>query len=134
MDGNFNVVKVDSKGRIIIPFHIRDYLGLNEGTELLIINDEKRELRVLPLLENASGITVTMTDVPGSLSSILNVLAKNSVDIITSLSKTLQKGKAAQWEAIVDVSKCRNAKRLERDLKKLKTVKKVSVEKWNHNR
>ena len=127
MNGNFNVVKVDSKGRIIVPFHIRDYLGLREGTEMLVINNEKRELRILPLLENASEISVTIDDVPGALSSVLEVVSKSSVDIITSLSKTLEKGKTAQWEAIVDIEKCKDIKKLETELRQLKAVRKAKV-------
>ena len=127
MNGNFNVVKVDSKGRIIVPYHIRDYLGLREGTEMLIINNEKRELRILPLFENASEISVIIDDVPGALSSVLEVVSKNSVDIITSLSKTLEKGKTAHWEAIVDISRCKDIKKLENELKQTKVVKKAKV-------
>lgn len=127
MNGNFNIVKVDSKGRIIVPFHIRDYLGLREGTEMLVINNEKRELRILPLLENASEVSVIMDDVPGALSAVLEVVSKNSVDIITSLSKTLEKGKTAQWEAIIDIAKCKDIKKLESELRQIKVVRKAKV-------
>ena len=51
---NFNVVKLDSKGRIILPFHIRDYLGLKEGIELLVANNEKKELKIFPLMNGKS--------------------------------------------------------------------------------
>ena len=46
---NFNVVKLDRKGRIILPFHVRDYMGLKEGMEILISNNEKNELKIFPL-------------------------------------------------------------------------------------
>ena len=127
MNGNFNIVKVDSKGRIIVPFHIRDYLGLREGTEMLVINNEKRELRILPLLENATEISVLMEDTPGALVSVMETVSKNSVDIITSLSKTLEKVRTAQWDAIVDVSKCKDIKKLENELRQIKIAKKCKI-------
>ncbi len=131
MNGEFNVVKIDSKGRIIIPFHIRDYFGLREGTELLIlINNERKELRIMPLLENASRISTAIDDSPGSLSKVLEVLAKNSMDIVTSMSRTVEKGRLAEWDAIVDVSACKDVKKVENELKKLDVIKKVRFERW----
>jgi len=127
---NFNVVKLDNKGRIIIPFHIRDYLGLKEGTELLVTNNEKRELKILPLMNGkTSEIRIMLSDVPGSLAKIANTIAKHKIDVLMSISQTVEKGKLATWNAMVDMSKCRDTKGMENHLNSLDIVKKVEVEK-----
>ena len=41
---NFNITKLDSKGRITIPFHVREYMGLKDGSEFLVVNNENKEL------------------------------------------------------------------------------------------
>jgi AbrB family looped-hinge helix DNA binding protein len=127
---NFNVVKLDSKGRIIVPFHIRDYLGLKEGTELLVTNNEKRELKILPLMNGkTSEIRIMLSDMPGSMAKIVNTIAKHNVDVLMSMSQTIEKGKSAEWTAMVDTSQCKDLKKLENNLLALNVVRKVEVEK-----
>lgn len=122
-------MKLDSKGRIILPFHIRDYLGLKEGTELLITNNEKNELRIFPLFSTKTArIRIRMTDAPGALSKILSLLGKNCVDIMMSSSQTIEKGKVAEWSGIIDTSKCKNMKHVENELRQIDVIKKVEVE------
>lgn len=124
---DFNVVKIDSKGRIIVPYHIRDYLGLQEGTELIITNNESKELRIFPLLKGTASIDVLIADAPGSLAKVLDVVSKNRAEILMSISKTMERGKLAEWNAILDISKAKR-KKLEGALKKLAVVKKVRIE------
>lgn len=124
---NFNVVRVDSKGRIIVPFHIRDYLGLKEGTELIVSNNGKKELRIFPLNSSTANISVLLNDTPGSLAKVIETVAKHKVDILISMSKTVIKGKTAEWTAIIDVSKCSDSKKLERHLKSLSIVKSAEI-------
>jgi AbrB family looped-hinge helix DNA binding protein len=127
---NFNVVKLDSKGRIIVPFHIRDYLGLKEGTELLVTNNEKRELKILPLMNGkTSEIKIMLSDLPGSMAKIVNTIARHNVDVLMSMSQTIEKGKSAEWTAMVDTSNCKDIRKLEKHLLSLDVVKKVEVEK-----
>ena len=124
---DFNVVKVDSKGRIIVPYHIRDYLGLDEGTELIVTNYEQKELRIFPLLKGTASIDVLMTDAPGSLAKLLDAVSRNKAEILMSISKTIERGKLAEWNAILDISKSKR-KKLENEIKKLSVVKKVHIE------
>ncbi|MFH0832752.1 MAG: ACT domain-containing protein [Candidatus Aenigmatarchaeota archaeon] len=115
---------------MILPFHIRDYFGLRGGMELLITNNEKNELRIFPLFnEKTAKIRITMTDVPGAMSKILSVLGKNKIDVMMSTSQTIEKGKLAEWNGIVDISKCRNKnmKKLENELKNVDVIRKVDI-------
>ena len=124
---NFNVVKLDSKGRIILPYHVREYMGLKEGVELLISNNEKKELRIFPLISGTAELKIMMIDVPGSLSKILNSIAKHKIDILMSTSKTVEKGKLAEWNAIIDTSQCKDTKKIETELKKMSVIKKFEL-------
>ena len=127
---NFNVVKIDNKGRVIIPFHIRDYLGLEVGTELLVTNNEKREVKILPLTNGkTSEIRVMLSDTSGSLAKVISTIAKYKIDVLISTSRTIEKGKLAEWSAMVDMSRCSNVKKLEKQLNSLDVVKKTEVEK-----
>ena len=124
---NFNVVKLDSKGRIILPYHVREYMGLKEGVELLISNNEKKELRIFPLISGTAELRIVMADVPGSLSRVLNMITKHKIDILMSTSKTIEKGKIAEWNAIIDTSQCKDPKKLETDLRRMNVIKKFEL-------
>lgn len=123
---NFNVVRLDSKGRIILPYHIRDFLGLKKGSELLILNNEKKELKVFPLREKKTAkLRITLNG--DSFSKILNVLDKHDIDILMSIGKTIEKDRLAGWEAIVDFKDLKQLKKMEKELRSLKGTKKVEI-------
>ena len=43
----FGLVKVGSKGQIVIPASARKMFGISEGTELLILGDKKSGLAII---------------------------------------------------------------------------------------
>ena len=45
---------------------------------------------------------------PGSLAEMAAYLAENKIDLLSSQSRTLRRGKSAEWFLIVDTSKSRN--------------------------
>ena len=105
---NSNIVKLDSKGRVLIPIHIRKFLNVDDGTELIIVEDnDKMQVRVLPLIkEKTAELRFMIGDMPGSLAFIADTLANYNINIIMSESRTLVKGKMAEWDVIVDTSEC----------------------------
>ena len=127
--GDFNVTRLDSKGRVTIPFPIRAYMDLKDGSEFLVVNNENREIRIFPLLKGKIAyFRAIISDNPGSLSRLLDTIAKYDVDIISSASKTLERGKTAEWTAIVDIAMCKNVRRIEQELSGLSDViKKVEI-------
>ncbi|MFH1420349.1 MAG: hypothetical protein ABIG30_00045 [Candidatus Aenigmatarchaeota archaeon] len=129
MNSDFNIVKIDSKGRILVPFHIRNYIDLDEDSEVMIINNGKKEIKIIPIVagENAS-MSAMIKDTPGALAKTLDVLSKHKVDILASRSKTLEKGKHAEWSAILDVSQCKDIKKFHDEMKELDVIEKVEVE------
>ena len=129
---SFNTVKIDQKGRIKIPFHICNYMGLKKGTELIITNNKRKEIKIFPLLENTLQIEILLKDITGSLAKILDVVSKNNVDILMSTSNTTEKGKLAEWCSIVDISNCKNIKKFQKELKSLSIVKKIKIDEFNN--
>ncbi len=127
---NSNIVKVDSKGRILIPIHIRNFLKAKEGTEIVIIPDnEKSQVRMLPLVrEKTAELKILLSDLPGSLAGIANTLSDYGMNIVMSESRTLVKGKQAEWDVIVDTSE-RNGtiEQLQKELMQSKLIKNVEV-------
>jgi bifunctional DNA-binding transcriptional regulator/antitoxin component of YhaV-PrlF toxin-antitoxin module len=105
---NSNIVKLDSKGRILIPIHVRKFLSVDDGTELIIVEDnDKQQVRILPLIkEKTAELRFNLADLPGSLAHIADTLANFKINIIMSESRTLVKGKIAEWDVIVDTSEC----------------------------
>lgn len=43
------MVKIGEKGQFVIPKEARDLFGLQPGTEILVLGDEKRGLAILPI-------------------------------------------------------------------------------------
>jgi len=105
------ITQIDSRGRVLIPKSIRETLGLQNGMHVMFIADlEKREIKILPFADpNAKllEINVTLTDKPGALAKIASTMAKWGVDLLSTQSRTLQRGKSAEWNTIVDVSNCK---------------------------
>lgn len=104
----YEVVLMDSKGRVLIPSKIRSLLNIKEGMKFMIIADvERSEIRLVPLVEDASQVyrvRVIMKDEVGSLSSVINVIAKNNVDLLLTHSRTIRRGDTAEWIAVADFS------------------------------
>ncbi len=127
---NSNIVKVDPKGRILIPIHIRKFLNVDDGTEIIIIPDnEKAQARILPLIkEKTAEIRFLISDIPGSLATIASILSKNHVNIIMSESRTVLKKKVAEWDVIIDTSESETSlDELKNELSHYNIIKSVEV-------
>lgn len=105
-----DVVKLDSKGRILIPIDIRKTLGLREGMYLLLVADsERNEVRLTPFIDSGvklARITVGLKDAPGALARIAGILAEIGVDLLFSESRTIRRGEEAEWIAVADLTNC----------------------------
>jgi len=104
------IVRVDAKGRIIIPIPIREALRFREGMYLMLTGDlDSKEVIITPFADPEAKLMefrVGIKDVPGALARVAGVLADANVDLLSSESRTLRRGEAAEWLAIADVSKC----------------------------
>ena len=127
---NSNIVKLDSKGRVLIPIHIRKFLSVDDGTELIIVEDnDKQQVRVLPLIKDKTAeMRFNIMDNPGSLAFIADTLADYKINIIMSESRTLVKGKMAEWDVIVDTSECNGSlEQFRKDILNSGKIKNVDI-------
>lgn len=128
------IIRLDSKGRILIPSSIRVGLGLCKGMYLMIhANLNNKEARLIPFADPKAKLInfkMTLSDTPGALAKAASTLANYGVDLLSSDSRTIQRGKIAEWNAIGDVSKCKlNLKELKKALEKEASAKNIKFKK-----
>lgn len=102
------LVRVDSKGRVLLPRSIRDATGIREGMHVLLTADaERREILISSLAAEAelARFYIQMSDVPGSLAKIAGALADANIDLLATESRTLRRGELAEWNVVADVSR-----------------------------
>jgi prephenate dehydratase len=94
-----------------MPSSIRDAVRLSEGMYVILIADlDEKHVRIVPFADPEAKLVefrITFGDVPGSLAKAAAVLAREGVDLLSSESRTLRRGKSAEWVVIADVSGCK---------------------------
>ena len=105
------IVRVDSRGRITMPSSIREAVRLSEGMYVMLIaNLDKKEIRIAPFADPEAKLVelcISFSDIPGALAKAANILATQGVDLLSSESRTLRRGKSAEWVVTADISKCK---------------------------
>ena len=124
-----NIMRLDSKGRLLIPLHIRKKLNATEGTEVMIMSDnETNEIKIVPLIEGRNAeLKFLLTGIPDSLAMVANMMATHNINILMSQSRTLVRGKMAEWNVIVDVSNNGNLEKLKNELKTSEYIKNIEI-------
>jgi AbrB family looped-hinge helix DNA binding protein len=104
------IIKLDIRGRLVIPNEFREALNLKEGDEVLISLDSKTDtLMISPIYGKPTDLIkmeIEFGDTPGCLARIAQKIADINIDLITTESKSSQRGKIARWSVIADISKC----------------------------
>ena len=99
-----NIAKIDSKGRILLPVHVRRSMNTEDGTEFVIFPEDGC-IKILPLLKGKTAeLRFLINDAPGSLAAVANALSDFGVNIIMSQSRTMPKNKTAEWDIIADIT------------------------------
>lgn len=123
-----NIAKIDSKGRILLPVHIRRSLTVDDGTEFVVF-PEDGYVKILPLLKGkTTELRFLLTDAPGSLAEVAKTLADYGVNIILSQSRSLPRQKLAEWDIIADITALNGSfERVQSQIKELAGVRKMEV-------
>jgi len=134
-----SVIRLDTRGRLVIPNEFRVTLDLKEGDEVLMSVDTKTNtLTISPIYgkaDNLVKIDIEFDDKPGSLARIAETLAKINIDLIMTESKSFQRGKKARWSIIADIMKCPyGVTELKKTLTRNNTVDAVSITKITRDR
>jgi AbrB family looped-hinge helix DNA binding protein len=105
------IVRVDSRGRITMPASIREAVRLSEGMYVMLIADlDEKEVRIAPFADPEAKLVefrITFSDMPGALAKAAGILAEEGVDLLSSESRTLRRGKSAEWVVVADISRCK---------------------------
>ncbi len=105
-----SIVRLDVRGRLVIPNEFRENLDLKEGDEVLLSLDSKTNtLTISPIYGKKSKLVkldIEFGDAPGSLAKLAETIAKINIDLIMTESKSYQRGRKARWSIIGDISKC----------------------------
>jgi len=105
------IVRVDSRGRITMPSSIREAVRLSEGMYVMLIADlDAKDIRITPFADPEAKLvelSIAFSDIPGALAKAANILAKQGVDLLSSESRTLRRGRSAEWVVVADVSRCK---------------------------
>ena len=93
-----------------MPSSLREAVKLSEGMYVMLVADlDEKEVRIVPFADPEAKLVelcITFSDVPGALAKAANILAKHGVDLLSSESRTLRRGKSAEWVVVADVSRC----------------------------
>jgi AbrB family looped-hinge helix DNA binding protein len=104
-----SIIKLDTRGRLVIPNEFRETLDLKEGDNVLLSLDSKNNTITISPVYGENSYLVKMEirfkDKPGSLAKVATKLAELKVDLIMTESKSYQRGKKARWDIIADISK-----------------------------
>ncbi|HLD75713.1 MAG TPA: ACT domain-containing protein [Candidatus Norongarragalinales archaeon] len=96
------LVKIDAKGRVVLPRHFREFLGLKENdTAYAMLDEENFRLYLSPASEkDLVYLELKFDDQTGALARVASVLAKEGVDLVSSESHSVLRGKQAVWRII----------------------------------
>lgn len=105
-----SIIRLDTRGRLVIPNEFRETLDLKEGDNVLLSLDSKTSTIIISPVygkpKDLIQIEIEFGDTPGCLAKIATKLAKLKIDLIMTESKSYQRGKKARWEIIADISRC----------------------------
>ncbi|MBI4360753.1 hypothetical protein HY572_03195 [Candidatus Micrarchaeota archaeon] len=127
--GKLERVKIDSRGRIVLPQHFRELLNLSENTTAYAVLDEDHQsVRITPAEEkNLVFIEILLDDAPGSLAKAADALYRQGVDLVATESHSTLRGQKAVWRIVAKSAK--PASELGKKLRKagvnLKTIRKM---------
>lgn len=106
-----SIIKLDTRGRLVIPNEFRETLDLKEGDEVILSLDTKTNtITINPTYGKPNDLIkmeIEFGDTPGCLAKIAKKIADMKIDLIMTESKSSQRGKKARWDIIADISKCK---------------------------
>jgi AbrB family looped-hinge helix DNA binding protein len=125
------ILKIDSRGRIVIPRTMRKMLGLKENSQLMIISDsDAKEIKMIPLPFSEEKafvkLKITIEDKAGSLGKIANIFGELGISLLYGETVVIKKGFDAEWLVLAPITEV-PLEELTRQLLEKGSAKKVEV-------
>ena len=103
------IIRLDTRGRLVIPNEFREPLGLKDGDEVLMnLDTTTNTISITPVYGKPADlvkIDIEFGDTPGCLAKIATKIATLKIDLIMSESRSSKRGQKARWDIIADISK-----------------------------
>ena len=127
-----SIIKLDTRGRLVIPSEFRESLDLQEGDNVLLSLDSKTNTIVISPTygkqENLIKLEIEFGDKPGSLAKIAQMLAELKIDLVMTESKSFNRGTKARWNIVADISKANlSIQELKKELVNSNFVEQASI-------
>lgn len=134
-----SIIKLDTRGRLVIPSEFRESLDLQEGDNVLLSLDSKTNtISISPIYgkqDNLVKLEIEFGDAPGCLAKIANKLAELKIDLIMTESKSFERGTKARWNVVADISKSKlTNQQIKKELLDSNFVEQASVNKISRGR
>ena len=105
---NSEILKMDSRGRIVIPRSMRQALGLKHNSQIMAISDsDSKEIKLIPLPfysdEPFIKIRILLKDVSGALAQIATIFGDMGISLLYGQTVVIKKGQQAEWTVISPV-------------------------------
>ena len=128
MDLDSGIVRLDSKGRILIPARIRKLMGIKKGASILITSDnENNELRIFPLTaEKTVRMRFIVSNQIEGTRIVNDKLHAYNMSILMSLSRRISKN-LTELDMIVETNGYREFERMREELISSGPVRKVEI-------
>ena len=132
------IIKLDTRGRLVIPSEFRESLAIKEGDNILLSLDVKTNTMTLSPIygkpKDLIKIAIEFGDTPGCLAKIAEKIAQLKIDLIMTESKSSQRGKKARWDIVADISRCTNTiSEIKQKLLQSGYVESISLNKITHD-
>lgn len=104
------LVKVDGKGRVLIPGGFRDFLRLKGESEVVLsLDEESAQIILTPAGEKQLVfLKIGISDAPGSLAKVAQALADAGIDLVSTESRSVARGKRAEWRVVCSAGSAKN--------------------------
>lgn len=95
-------LKIDSKGRIVLPYAFRETLGMREGDLVFAsLDDAKTSLIISPFGEkDVYQLDIEMSDRPGTFAALLKVFSEAKVDLVAVEAHSVVRTKSAHSRVV----------------------------------
>ena len=92
-------VRIDSRGRIVLPQHFRELLGLKpDDSAYVALDEQNKRIMVSPANEpDLVYLEILISDAPGSLAKAAAAMGKAGLDLVSTESHSTVRGREAVW-------------------------------------